>query len=203
MRRPLYACVVGIPALILLAGCVHDGDWTLQNSLGWEKVRTPTPPKFADDSLKIAQRVDELGQWIILQNSFCGLEPHFYTLNVREPILFHRGTNDVFISSGLVGQCKTEVALAAALCSELGQMKAELSAAERVGRGAQPETAPADGKPAPPIDAHMLTCRFMSDSGFDPGELDRMQARIVESNRNAENMRKLMAGSAPAPTWER
>ena len=95
-------------------------------------------------SLQTAERVETLGRQIIAQNTFTGLDPLFHTIGVPEPMLFHRGTAELFVSEGLVNRCKTEAELAAVLCSELGQMMAEKqAAADRPGQGPDPGRRPA------------------------------------------------------------
>jgi hypothetical protein len=137
---------LGIAAgLACLTGCTDrnflDREWSLSKTLGLEpdnRVKTPDPSKFPQPNLQVAERVENLGNRIITQNTFTGLNPLFHTLGVQEPLLFHRGTGELFVSEGLVSRCKGDAELAAVLCSELGQMMAELQAAKRVGRNTDP-----------------------------------------------------------------
>jgi hypothetical protein len=141
IRRVRLGLAAGVLGLTGLAGCVHDGEWSVSKALGWEPkntVRTPDPPKFSPASLQAAERVETLGRRVIAQNTFTGLDPLFHTIGVAEPMLFHRGTGELFISEGLVNRCKTEAELAAVLCSELGHMMTEKQAARRVGRDTDP-----------------------------------------------------------------
>jgi hypothetical protein len=136
---------IGLAACVATAGCTDrnflDREWSLSKTLGWEPdnhVRTPDASKYPQPDLQVAERVESLGRRIIAQNTFTGLDPLFHTLGVKESLLFHRGTAQLFISEGLVTRCKTDVELAAVLCSELGQMMAENQAARRVGRNTDP-----------------------------------------------------------------
>src|SRR5262249_32378475 len=107
--------------LTLLVGCVHNGEWAaVEKFLGWNSP--PKAPKMTPASLQTAERVETLGRRIIAQNTFTGLEPLFHTIGVPDLILFHRGTEELFVSEGLVNKCKTEAELAAVLCAELGRM---------------------------------------------------------------------------------
>jgi hypothetical protein len=131
--------VLGVVLLVLITGCttLDDnwtiGDWSVKRALGWEEVQTPSLKHYPEASLPIAERVDTLGRKILAQNPFTGIEPMFWAIGVPEPMLFHKGYQELYISEGLVKQCQTEAELAAVLCSELGQMVAERQAARRVG----------------------------------------------------------------------
>jgi hypothetical protein len=131
------AAIAAGAALLVSTGCVHD-DWSVRRALGWEEVKTPRPPKLPPAQIATAERVETLGRKIIAQNTFTGIEPLFHTVGVKESVLFHRGTEELYISEGLVAKCKTDEELAALLCAELGQMAAEKRAAKAVGRDVDP-----------------------------------------------------------------
>ena len=237
-RRTALGLAAG---LTCLTGCVDsnflDKEWSLSRTLGWEPdnvVKTPDASKYPRPNLQVAERVESLGQRIIAQNTFTGLQPLFHTLGVKEPLLFHRGTGELFISEGLAAKCKTDAELAAVLCSELGQMRAEAQAARRVGRNTDPipdvpignstnaggidgdQTRLAElayhekkygrrqvGKAeAAPGNADQLARDLLQGAGFEPGEFDRADPLIREAARG-EALRKQMAGSAPAPAWQK
>jgi hypothetical protein len=144
--------VLGLAALVpAVTGCAGDrdwtiGDWSVRKMLGWEEVKTPSMSKYPQASLPIAERVDSLGRKIIAQNTFTGIEPMFWAVGIPESLLFHKGTDELFISEGLVKQCTTDSELAAVLCSELGQMVAEKKSARRV--GAERDTIPNSALPS-------------------------------------------------------
>lgn len=101
------------------------------------------PPKATN--LPVAERVEMLGRKIIVQNTFTGIEPQIFTIGVKESVLFHRSSEELFISEGLVNKCKTEAELAAVLCAELGQMVAEKRTAKMTGRDVDPIRDPGYG----------------------------------------------------------
>jgi len=112
-------------------GCAHS-DWSVMKSLspepsipGTVKVKTPGNPNIPLAHLETTERVETLAKRIVSQNPFTGIEPIVYVLGVKESVLFHRGSQELFISEGLVKKCKTEAELAAVLSTELGQMMAE------------------------------------------------------------------------------
>ena len=207
-------------------GCTTGGAWNVEKLLGWDDPKATPQPKFAPASLQTAQRVEELGRRIIAQNTFTGIEPIFHTIGVPESVLFHRGTAELYVSEGLVTRCKTDGELAAVLCAELGQMMGEKRFARNVGRDKEPipdialpgggtggfdgtraaelaaqktmpRTAPVDSP-----DAAKLAKDLLRGAGFEPGELDRAEPLLKQSDRTGP-LRKQMAGSAPAPTWEK
>lgn len=144
-RRTALGLAAGLAWLTGSAGCTDtnflDREWSLSKTLGFEpdnRVKTPDPSKYPQPNLQVAERVESMGRRIVAQNTFTGLDPLFHTLGVKDPLLFHRGAGQLYISEGLVNRCATDTELAAVLCSELGQMMAELQAARRVGRTTDP-----------------------------------------------------------------
>jgi hypothetical protein len=75
-----------------------------------------------------AARVDLLGRKILAANPQIGMKPQFLVIGSPEPEIFHKKTGELFITEGLVRQCKTEGELAALLSHELGKMVSEREA---------------------------------------------------------------------------
>jgi hypothetical protein len=69
-----------------------------------------------------AARVDLLGRKILASNPQIGMKPQFMVIGSPQPEIFHKKNEALFITEGLVKQCKTEGELAAVLCHELGKM---------------------------------------------------------------------------------
>ena len=130
MRR---LAVTGVTVFALAAGCVTTESLTESHNLNGVPIKTPEAKTVTPASLKTAERVQSLGQRIIDQNIFTGINPLFHTLGVPEPVLFHRGPDELFISEGLVSRCRTESQLAAVLCTEMGRMMAEKRSAKVLG----------------------------------------------------------------------
>jgi hypothetical protein len=76
------------------------------------------PPAQAES----AARVDLLGRNILAANPQIGMKPQFMVIGSPQPEIFHKKNEALFITEGLVKQCKTEGELAAVLCHELGKM---------------------------------------------------------------------------------
>lgn len=218
-RRAASGLAVG---LLFLCGCMHEGTFSVEKLLGWDG---PTAPPVRAATLQNAERVETLGRKIIGQNPFTGLDPMFHTVGMKEAVLFHRGTAEVFVSEGLVEKCKTEPELAAVLSSELGKMIAEKRRAAVVGKDrdsipavALPDANGFDGTRAAEIarqeatakrrftademNADLLARNLLTGAGFDAAALDQVQPLLRQSDRG-DAIKKQMAGSAAAPKWDR
>jgi hypothetical protein len=224
---------LGLAAVVsasLCCGCASDGSWSMSKMLGWDDTPSTRSAKMPKADLATAERVETIGRKIIAQNTFTGIEPLFHTVGVPEPVLFHRGTEELFISEGLVKQCRTDGELAAALCAELGQMLTEKKSARRVGadRDSFPEigiptnSGGAGGTPDDPgraaeraflekqrikdasreaAEPAKLADDLMRGAGYDPADLNRVAPILKQSDRGLA-IKKQMSGSAPAPRWE-
>ena len=209
----------------------------MKKALGWDDTPAargamPAPKDVPPAQLAVAERVEQLGQKIIAQNTFTGIDPLFMAMGVKESVLFHNGTEQLFISQGLVEKCRSDAELAAVLCSELGRMVAEKRTAKAVGRDVDPiadagygggplfpgGTAYDAGQQAnlafhekklprgvtrpDPADAASTARELLSGAGYNPSELDRVEPLLKQSDRG-ELLRKQMAGSAPLPEWKK
>src|SRR5713101_3621413 len=119
MVRFLLVCV---PALAL-AGCLPE---SFKGESRTERVAanpfgpsSPTPPapvrqvSYAPASPELAQRVDFIGRKIVAANPQIAMKPLFGTIGSPSPEIFHQGTNMLWVTAGMVEQCKTEAQLAA------------------------------------------------------------------------------------------
>lgn len=218
----LAACAAGA-ALLMVAGCLPiDVRKMLDGAPNFDSKSVPPA------TLAVAERVETLGRKIIAQNTFTGIEPQFMTVGVKESVLFHNGTEQLYISEGLVAKCKTDADLAAVLCAELGQMVAEKRTAKAVGRDVDPIKDASHGAPvlgggtpvdpgreaelalreqrhprgADALDAAKTARELLTGAGFGPADLDRVGPLLKQSDRG-EKLRKQMSTPAPAPKWER
>lgn len=73
-------------------------------------------------STESAARVDLLGRKILASNPQIGMKPQFMVIGSPQPEVFHKQSEALYITDGLVKQCKTDGELAAVLCHELGKM---------------------------------------------------------------------------------
>src|SRR5713101_4566955 len=125
-------CVI-VPVLLLgTMGCLGAGPNTtlvpqgpLSSASGPGPItRTSVRPATTES----AARVDLLGRKILAANPQIGMKPQFLVIGSPEPEIFHKKTGELFITEGLVKQCKTEGELAALLSHELGKMVSEREA---------------------------------------------------------------------------
>lgn len=120
---------VAICLLLAAAGCKNEQQTTMVSANPFEGTTAVVPrPKvdLSPASVEAAQRVDMLGRKLIAANPQAGVgRPMFRTIGAPQPEIFHRGTQEVDITEGLVRQCTTDGQLAAILCMELGKMVAE------------------------------------------------------------------------------
>lgn len=236
MRRLVFTAAA--VAFLHSAGCTNDGEFSVRKSLGLgdsppNAVKTPAPKELPPASLEVAERVELVGRKVVAGNTFMGIEPLFSTVGVKESVLFHRGTEQLFVSEGLVEKCKSDAELAAVLCAELGQMVAEKRAAKAVGRG--------DVDPIPDASHGGSNTFAGGGAAFDAGrqaELayhDRAHPRggnsaaadakdaardllqgagynalelervepLLKQSKRGEDIRKQMGGSAPPPEWKK
>ena len=120
-------------AAMLIVGCLPSENRTTtvpNNPFGTSDPARFTPKQAVrvPASEEAAKRVLEVGGKVVAANRQTGLRPAFNTIGTAEPEIFHRGTSEVWITEGLVRQCKTEGQLAAVLSRELGKMVSEREA---------------------------------------------------------------------------
>jgi hypothetical protein len=121
-----------VAAVVVLALCGCQDSRFFRTARGF--INKPVDvSKTTEADIAAAARVDQVGRQILAANLFCGVDAAFQVVGDKEPILFHRGQQSVFISDSLVNQCATDEELAAVLCSELGKMVAEKRNAARMG----------------------------------------------------------------------
>jgi hypothetical protein len=90
-------------------------------------IRTP-PVIHSPATLEMSAKVDSMTRKITAANPQIGFTPMVMAVGVQQPMLFHRGTREIFISEGVIKKCKDEGELAAVLCFEMGRMVSEREA---------------------------------------------------------------------------
>jgi hypothetical protein len=129
MKRSNFSILL-TPALFTIGCFSPDSQLTLvpQNPFGQApSVQPATRASLAPASLEAAARVDRVGTQIARANKdYLGFRPLWSTIGAPQPEILHRGTSEVLITEGLVKLCTTDGQLAAALCQELGKIRAEM-----------------------------------------------------------------------------
>jgi hypothetical protein len=182
-------------------------------------------PKTTDNGLAI--KVDEIGQKLLATNRAIGMKPLFLTIGAPQLEIFHRDTTALYITEGLVRQCKTEAQLAAVLSVELGRMVAEREAvagpAAQAARAAplavpmgnagqfsgveqlqQAERATLEprrpGKKFVPPDPLVLAGGYLDAAGFDRRELTAVAPLLEQAEKNYI-LEKQFKGGGSGPQW--
>ena len=126
-------------ALLMLAGCLPLE--LLHSDADLAQVPTspfaPTPaqsvrlgrPNFTPAAQDVSMRVDAVGRKLLAANPQAAIKPLFATIGVATPEIFHTDLTMVYVTEGLVKQCRGEPELAAVLAHELGRMLSEREAA--------------------------------------------------------------------------
>lgn len=177
-----------LPLMVWVGGCHSpEPDTTLvsANSFGNPAaVASQHHVAFAPAPIEVAARVDLLGRKIVAANPQAGVRPIFRTIGSDQPEIFHNGTTEIDVTTGLVQQCRTEGELAAVLCVELGKMVAEREAL----------AAPRSRQPAPrPPDE----VRIGNDYGGSFGAPD--QTHLAELAKYDQERRAQSAAPPPPP----
>ena len=182
--------IFAVALVLSLSGCVSDEKKlsTISPSLFGGPIRTKAasmkeaPPA----TQKTALRVNELGRKLLAANPRIGQKTAFLTLGVSQLEVFHRAQKDsaaIYITEGLVNQCKNDNELAAVLCQELGKMASEQVAL----------MTPARKLPDPPP---LMSPHVGNDIGGPFGSADRsemmVQGHLAKERRQARE-------SMPAP----
>ena len=183
-------CLVILVALAV--GCFSSGEKTPLVSTDSFGNTGPVEPvrkaSFAPASSEISARVDQVGRKILAANPQIGLKPLFATIGSPSPEIFHQTRPDgiamVYVTQGLVQQCKSESELAALLSRELGKMVSE--------REARTKTETRDPQRLPPMDVPIGQAGMSSiSSGSDLTHMAEV-ARF-------ENSHPRRGGLLPAP----
>jgi hypothetical protein len=234
MRHILKAnCMLLGLALLALAGCLppESGHLLVNDNPFGSPAVTPAPSRsaFPPGSTEAGSRVDALARKIIAANPQMGIKPIVITIGTNQPEIFHRGTAEIDITDGMINQCRTEGALAAVLCAELGKMISEREAIaphHRVTEEREPPPAvqfsgdtngdivrqaelakycESDRRrrmatPALPPDPQVLARDYLTKAGFQPNEMDGVAALLRSAAGNSK-FEKQFTAPGPARPW--
>ena len=183
MRRRWQGGLAGLA--ILIAGCLpqfaRDGKKDPSAGL-WGSGH---PPVYAPPApTETASRVDSLGRQILATNPTIPFRPMFLAIGTSKETVFHQGTEQLYISDGLVKRCKTDGELAAVLCLELGKMASEQDAQAMKDRLTEEDRAPL----GPPVS------RDVAGSGTTPDMTELAERSKLDS------MRPRRRGAGPTPS---
>jgi hypothetical protein len=130
-------------AAVLSAGCLDGpGSTHASNALDGAPRVVPRAAVANPASTEASARVDTLGRRLLAANPQAGARPLFITVGVPDPELFHRGTEDIYITEGLVRLCPADGPLAGLLALELAEAVSEREAAAAPASLRQPDRLP-------------------------------------------------------------
>ena len=123
--------------LLLLTGCLptqllpEDPVTQQVASTPFSEPRrgTPTRVSYAPASQETSHRVLLIKNHLVGANPTVALKPYIIAIGAADPEIFHTDMNHIYITEGLVRQCRTDGQLAAVVAYELGRMVAEREAA--------------------------------------------------------------------------
>jgi hypothetical protein len=188
-----------------------------------------TKASYAPAAQEVSLRVDKIGRELIAANDRIAPRPLFGTIGAAQPEVFHIRTDVIYVTEGLVKQCKSNAELAAILAVELGKMVAdrEVSAgsgpAERmppirmpVGNNVQGRdsdlTAVAElgrfeqsnpkmlSRPLPRPDPMKLARGYLEKAGYQATDLDAVGSLLQAADKNVA-LERHFKGELPQSPW--
>lgn len=220
MLRP---SAIGAIVVLGLVGCFGN---PLDKQGGLFVNKPIETPEISDASKETAARVDRIGKQLLSQNIFLGVEPTFHTITRAEPEICHRDEFGVFVTEGLVNECRSDDEVAAVLATELGKMSSARRTAERM-KLVQKNSTTGIKAIDPEVDAlevqavfesketvrdkkgdadaenpKAIASKILESAGFDPKSLDAVAPALRNASRNAAVAEQLgVRGNRP--TWSR
>ena len=175
--------------LLAVGGCLPEDEALATVSAGFHDAAPPAAAVemqqvfHAAASEEAGKRVLQVGAQILISNPQLHVRPAFTTIGAPSEEIFHRDDKVVFVTEGLVRECRTDGQLAAVLCHELGKMAAE-----------RQEMAPPPPDRGPPMDVP-VGADYAGPLG-SPDRTHAMELAVYEHKRRAT---ALAAATPPDP----
>jgi hypothetical protein len=183
--------VVGL-ALVLAtsgAGCF------LMGSKPVGKVMPPTA-QIDEASLELAERVEDVSQKLLHATPLGVPEMDVLMVGLPDPELFHRDPHVLYISEGLVKQCKDEEILAAMLARDIATMTIEFRRTlARTGTdisAKQPDF----------LEAEALAGTLLRNAGYEPNLLHTTK-ELHKTTLGHSALAKQLGGAKATPKWSK
>lgn len=184
-----------VAVLMALSGCVSEEPKldrvSSRDLLGKSGQVRPPSLQHAPAAEAVEKRVLAVGDKILTANPQIKKPIVFQTIGDAKAEVFHRVQGDsgqVFITQGLVNQCKNDGQLAAVLCQELGKIAAEQNVRRRLAQ---------DSPPLPPL----LPPQIGNDIPGPLGPADGSQELILA--RFEKDRQRASGPSLPLPSPEK
>jgi hypothetical protein len=241
MLRLVLLILASFGFCTLAAGCVPSQMFSKNERSPTEVPSSPfgagaTPPapprrtSFGPADTTLCARVDTVGRKVLAANPQIGMRPLFAAIGSPGPEIFHQGASIIYVTAGLVTQCKTEAQLAAVLSLELGKMVSErelLAPPEsrdpqglapvdvpigQAGNNSGPDLThlaelarfekahPKARRRLPPPNPQVLAGVYLEKAGFKAEDLDSIAGILQTADRNMSWERQIN-GKAPQSQW--
>lgn len=223
-----------------LAGCLDDQNslpFVRRDPFGLYKPTEQKPIRLdpAPSTKEAHLRVNLVGQNLVSVNELhkVGLRPiYFRVIGAPQVAIFHRATQELFLTEGLVKLCDTKDKLAAVMALEMGAMVSEREAIARpearekkrlppidnpIGNDLGGNFGPADGvrlaelaryeketksSNSLPPDPKALARTYLIKAGYDVKALKAVEPILKKANRNVRLERQLKSTPPRNEAWK-
>ena len=182
---------VGVAVLLALAGtgCVMLGSKPSGKVIGKNA-------QIDEASLELAERVEDVAQKLLHGTPLGIPEMDVLMVGMADPELFHRDSHVLYISEGLVKQCKDDEILAAMLARDMATMTVEYRRTlARTGTDfttKQPDFMEADA----------LAGTLLRNAGYEPNVLHTTK-ELHNSTLGHSALAKQLGGAKATPKWSK
>ncbi len=220
--RSVHPILLAFGAAVLALGCDSMPGRNASN-----KLFNGEPPEPANT--EVALRVDRLGRDLLAATPLGLPEIDFQTVGSSELEICHRDSQVLFITEGLVKECKSDEELAGVLAIEMGRMTAEYRRDARrqlfepipTNAGApkldgqtnfdpsqdiynarleRERNKPKDRKKWPTMDAEAIAREILHNAGHEERLLEDVAPLLKRAARNTA-LSKQLGGAGAAPKW--
>jgi hypothetical protein len=191
MKARIVLLIIGL--LLAAAGCLSDEKKLTTVSASpfgkAARAQAATFKQAAPATQEVALRVDRVGKQLVTANPRINQKVVFMTIGQPQEEVFHQTQKDVstiWITEGLVKQCKTDGELAAVLSEELGKLVSEQMVQARPARNPMPASL-------------VLNSPVGSDIGGTFGSADRTNDMIAARYEDEWKRSRQILPQAPPP----
>ena len=182
---------VGVAVLLALAGtgCVFLGAKPSGQVIGKNA-------KIDEASLELAERVEDVSQKLLHGTPLGVPEMDVLMVGLPDPELFHRDSHVLYISEGLVKQCKDDGTLAAMLARDIATMTIEYR--RTLARAGTDFTA----KQPDFMEADTLAYTLLRNAGYEQNTLQATK-ELHNGTLGHSALAKQLGGAKATPKWSR
>ena len=182
---------VGVALFLALAGtgCVFLGSKPSGQVVGKNA-------KIDEASLELAERVEDISQKLLHGTPLGIPEMEVLMVGMPDPELFHRDSHVLYISEGLVKQCKDDEILAAMLARDIATMTVEYR--RNLARAGTDLSA----KQADFLETDGIARTLLRNAGYEPKTLNTTK-ELHTSTLGHSALAKQLGGAKATPKWSK